>query len=105
MATGDNAELKEIAKSTLAELPGEGNQRIAMMLSSANAGENALLLHLTRSGVDAVPQVVQALSSADSTIRHAIGGSRTDGFIDRLSLLLEAVAARNSQILKWRVEL
>ena len=41
VATGDNTELKEIAKSTLAELPGEGvNQRIAMMLS-AKAGEYA----------------------------------------------------------------
>lgn len=94
VATGDNAELKEIAKSTLAELPGEGvNQRIAMMLSSANAGENALLLHLiAQRRVDAVPQVVQALSSADSTIRHAalVALGQTVS-LDRLSLLLEAV--------------
>jgi HEAT repeat protein len=94
MATSDDSELQQIAKSTLAELPGEGvNSKIANMLASSKGNEYPLLLHLVaQRRVDAVPQVVQALSHRDPKIRQAalVALGQTVS-LDRLSLLIDAV--------------
>ena len=94
MATSDDPELQQIAKSTLAELPGEGvNSKIANMLASSKGNEYPVLLHLVaQRRVDAVPQVVQALSHRDPEIRQAalVALGQTVS-LDRLSLLIDAV--------------
>jgi HEAT repeat protein len=94
VATSDDAELQQIAKSTLAELPGEGvNAKIVTMLAASKGKQYPVLLHLVaQRRVDAVPQVVQALNHQDPVIRHsaliALGQTVS---LDRLSLLIDAV--------------
>jgi HEAT repeat protein len=94
VATSDDPELQQIAKSTLAELPGEGvNSKIVTMLADSKGKQYPVLLHLVaQRRVDAVPQVVQALSHQNPVIRHsaliALGQTVS---LDRLSLLIDAV--------------
>ena len=94
LATSDDPELQQVAKSTLAELPGEGvNNRIVTMLSGSKGKQYPVLLHLVaQRRVDAVPQVVQALSHQDPVIRHAaLQALGQTVSIDRISLLIDAV--------------
>ncbi len=94
MATSDDPELQQIAKATLAELPGEGvNARIATMLAASKGKQYPVLLHLVaQRRVDAVPQVVQALSHQDPVIRQAaLKALGQTVSLDRLSLLIDAV--------------
>ncbi len=94
VATSDDAELRGIAKSTLAELPGEDvNAKIVTLLAASKGKEYPVLLHLVaQRRVDAVPQVVQALSHQDPVIRQAalVALGQTVS-LDRLSLLIDAV--------------
>ena len=94
VATSDDPELQQIAKSTLAELPGdEVNAKIVTMLAASKGKEYPVLLHLVaQRRVDAVPQVVQALSHQDPVIRHAaLKALGQTVSLDRLSLLIDAV--------------
>jgi len=93
-ATGGDSELQQIAKATLAELPGEGvNAKIVTMLAASKGKEYpVLLLLVAQRRVDAVPQVVQALSHQDPMIRQAaLKALGQTVSLDRLSLLIDAV--------------
>jgi HEAT repeat protein len=94
MATSDDVGLQQIAKATLAELPGEGvNSKIANMLADSKGQEYSVLLHLVaQRRVNAVPQVVQALSHQNPQIRQAaLVALGQIVALERLSLLIDAV--------------
>ncbi len=94
VASSDGSELQQIAKSTLAELPGDGvNAKIVAMLTASKGKEYPVLLHLVaQRRVDAVPQVVQALSHQNPVIRQAaLKALGQTVSLDRISLLIDAV--------------
>ena len=96
VATGNDPDLRQVAKETLAELPGDRvDGKIVAMLPTAKGQQYPVLLHLVaQRRIDAVPQVVRALDSQDAIVRQAalVALGQTVS-LDRLSLLVTSVTA------------
>jgi len=72
-AVGDDAELAQAAKTTLAELPGEKvDAQIAALLPKAQGKQYPLLIELVgRRRIEATPALVKALDHSDKSVRTA----------------------------------
>ena len=100
LAADDDSELADAAKSTLAELPGQGvDEQIVSMLSKAEAAEQPALLRLIgQRRIHAFKQVTTALDSKDADVRksalYALGETVD---LERMSVLIsQATAAPQS---------
>ncbi|MEZ6127795.1 MAG: hypothetical protein R3C59_03875 [Planctomycetaceae bacterium] len=73
IASGDDSDLAEKARTTLARLPGQRvDASIVAMLPKADESNHALLLQLVgERRIDAVPEVMKALDSSAASVRTA----------------------------------
>ncbi|QEF99093.1 HEAT repeat protein [Stieleria maiorica] len=96
IASGQDAELSQTAKDTLAEIPSDGvNARLVALLPEAEGNRYPLLIELVgRRRIDAVPDLVNALQHSDPAVRSAalIALGETVS-LEKLDLLITQVLA------------
>lgn len=94
IAVEDDADLAAAATETLAALPsGKVDEKIVSLLPDASGDSYPLLIELVgKRRIDAVPELVRAISSSDQSVRHAalVALGETVS-LDKLALLISQV--------------